>query len=80
MSKVVGQAQNARHVATADLGGRLADFSVELRCFFDNEHARLGPTTFQHQRGRGAGKSATDDHYIVIHGEQNRMIRNDARS
>ena len=71
----MGQAENARHVATTDLSGGLADFAIELRCFFDDEHARLGPATFQHQRGRGAGKRATDDRHLVIHGEEN-----DARS
>jgi hypothetical protein len=71
MSKMMGQAENTRHVATADLGGGLADFAVELRCFFDDEHARVRPATLQDPRGRGAGKRATDDCHIVIHGEEN---------
>ena len=75
MSKMMGQAENARHVATADLSGGLADFSVEFRCFFDDEHARIGAATFQHQRGGGAGKRPTDNCHVVIHGEEN-----DARS
>ena len=75
MSKMMGQAENARHVATANLGGGLADFAVKLRCFFDDEHARVGPATFQHQRGRGAGNCATDNGHIIMHREEN-----DARS
>src|SRR5437763_2603841 len=75
MSKMVGQAENARHVATADLSGGLAHFAIELRCFFDDKHARLGTAAFQHQRGGGAGKRATDDRDIISHGEEN-----DARS
>src|SRR5437868_5142048 len=71
MSKMMGQAENARHIATAHLGGGLADFAVKLRCFFDNEHPRIGPATFQNQSGRGARKRATDDCHIVIHGEDN---------
>ena len=71
MSKMMGQAENARHVATADLGGGLTDFAIELRCFFDDEYARVRPATFQHQRGRGAGKRTTHNRHIVIHGEEN---------
>ena len=75
MSKMVGQAENARHVATADLGSGLADFAIELRCFFDDEHARIRLATFQHQRGGGTGEGPTDNCHVVIHGEEN-----DARS
>ena len=75
MSKMMGQAENARHVTTADFSGGLADFSVELRCFFDDEHTRIGPATFQHQRGGGAAERPADKCYVVIHREEN-----DARS
>ena len=46
MSKMMGQAENARHVATADLGGGLTDFAIELRCFFDNEYRASGRRRF----------------------------------
>jgi len=72
---MMGQAENARHVATAHLSGGLADFAIELRCFFDDEHARIRLATFQHQRGGGTGEGPTDNCHVVIHGEEN-----DARS
>ena len=71
MSKMMGQAENARHIATAHLGGGLADFAVKLRCFFDNEHPRIWPFPFEHKRGRGTGKRAPDDHDIVFEVHRN---------
>ena len=55
-----------RHVTTAHFGSRFPDFAIELGRFFDDENARFRPFPFEHERGRGAGKRAADDHDIVF--------------
>ena len=75
MSKMMGQAENARHVATADLGGGLTDFAIELSRLLDNQNSGVRTATLEHERCRSARKRAADDRHIVIHGEEN-----DARS
>ena len=73
--EVMGQPEDPRHVTTAHLGGRFAYFAIELGRLLDDQDSGVRPATFEHDSGRGAGKRAADDRYIVIHGEEN-----DARS
>lgn len=74
MTEVMGQAQDPCHVTTAHFGGRFPDLAVELACFFDDEHARLGPFAFEHERCRGAGKSAADDYDVAFETHRNNRM------
>ena len=66
MTEIIRQAKNARHVATAHFRGRFADFAIERGILLDNEHTRGRIFAPDHEpRGR-TGKSAADDHDIII--------------
>ena len=66
MAEVVGKTQNPGHVTTAHFCGGFADLTIERSCLFDEEDARFGSFAFEHERRRGAGERATDDHDVVV--------------
>ena len=66
MPKIMRQAQDPRHVATAHFGGRFAYLAIERSPFFDDQDARFGAFALQHEGRCRAGKRAPDDHDVVI--------------
>ena len=66
MTEVIRQAENPRHVATAQLGRGFADLPIELRRLLDYQDTRSRVLAFQHQRGRRAGKRAADNYDVVV--------------
>ena len=71
MTEIMRKTQDPRHVTTAHLGGRFAHLAIELGRLLDDQDSGVRPATFEHDSGRGAGKRAADDRYIVIHGKEN---------
>ena len=66
VTEVVSETENARHVTTAQLGRRFADFAIELRGFFDDQNACVRPLALEHERGGSAGKRAADNDHVII--------------
>ena len=67
MPEVMGETEDARHVATAHFSGGLADFAIECLYFFHNENARGRTAALDHERGGRAGEGAADDDDVVVH-------------
>jgi hypothetical protein len=62
----MGQPQNSCHVTTAHFGSRFSNLAVKLSRFFGDQHTRLRPFSFEHERCRSTGKRAPDDCDIVF--------------
>ena len=39
MAEIIGEPEQTRHIATAQLGGRFADLAIELGGFLDDQDA-----------------------------------------
>ena len=66
VTEIMSETENARHVTTAQLGRRFADFAIELRRLFDDQNARVRPPALEHERGGRAGKRAADNDRVII--------------
>lgn len=66
MPEVIAQSEDARHEATANLGRGFTDFAIEFLCFLNEEDARGGMLSFEHERRRRARESAAHDHDVII--------------
>ena len=60
------EAKDAGHETTAHLGGRFADFAVELGGLLDDQHARFRPVSLDQHRRRRARERTADNSNIVI--------------